>query len=115
MSRTPQKRSKEKGYELERAVCSKLTLIWPGLRRTGSVNYKEHAPDLVQDGEPPIVYAVVTRDRNQPILITLEMDQFITLVRSHVPDAYKVAVQCKYRQNTWVGTLMRGLKKGARS
>lgn len=115
--RTPQKRSKEKGYELEAAALRKLSYIFPGLRRTGSVNYKDAAPDLVQDGMgPPVLPLIVTRDARQEMLVTLSVDDLIALIQSERldPPYIQVAVQCKYRQATWVGTLYRALKRAGR-
>lgn len=105
-----QKRSKSYGYETEVAALKALRKLFPRLRRTGSVAYKKSAADLVQNGMlENTVRLVVTRDKSQPLLVTLTANDFLSLVQPG--REVGVLVQVKGRKKTWIGGLMRELRK----
>jgi hypothetical protein len=110
-----QKRSKAWGYEVEVSAVAALQKIFPGIRRTGSVAYKKAAADLVQDGDglvPPL-HLVVTRDKRRPLLVTLPVDDLLSLTdgqRATTP----VYVQVKGRERTWIGRLYDELREATR-
>lgn len=106
------KRSKAWGYEVEVAALEALREVFVGLRRTGSVNYKHAAPDLVQDGTPPTICLVVTRDKRSELLVTLSVSDLRQLVGAACGER-KVIVQVKGRERTWIGSLMKELRKSA--
>lgn len=118
-----QQRSKTWGRQVENDTKDALRPIWPSLARTGSVNYRKAAPDLVADPRPLTDLAkkigvekrrsiplVVTRDKRQPLLVTLLASDFVELVTDDGPPADGVVIQCKGREKTWIGTLMRELR-----
>lgn len=106
--------SKRKGYVLEREAEAILSLVWPDLKRTGSVAYKRNAADLVQEGEGKTICLVATRDKNQPILVTLSATDFVQLMRVENLTTSKVLVQCKKREATWIGRVWRDLVEFSR-
>lgn len=104
------KRSKTYGYATEVAALQALRRVFPYLRRTGSVAYKKDAADLVQEGANTPFRLIVTRDKGREMLVTVSIDDFISLVGDAIP-GNAVVVQVKGRKQTWVGGLYRALKK----
>jgi hypothetical protein len=101
--------SKRKGYALEVDAAKALANLFPRLKRTGSVAYTLNAPDLVQDGAGVPLRLIVTRDKGQPILVTMSVADLDRLA-DHRPAPWHVVVQCKKRESTWIGRLWRELK-----
>lgn len=110
---SPQKKAKVRGYRLEKDAEAALRSKAPGIKRTGSVNYKASAPDLYQDGFNGPLLLVVTRDRRQQMLVTMSLDDFLD--RVDTLRGTEVAVQCKAREVTWVGSLYQELKKAVKN
>lgn len=104
------KRSKTYGYATEVAALHALRRVFPYLRRTGSVAYKKDAADLVQEGHSVPFRLIVTRDKRRELLVTVCIDDFLTLVGDEVP-GNAVVVQVKGRATTWIGSLYQALKK----
>lgn len=100
--------SKKRGYNVEVQAVNALLPVFPRLRRVGSPAYTKNAPDLVQDGEGPVLPLVVTKDLAQPLLVTLSLEDFNDLMSSIEVDC-SVAVQVKAREHTWIGRLWRDL------
>lgn len=121
-ARAPQTRSKQYGYSVEVAAARELSKIFGRLERVGSVGYASRGgADLVQSihpggGQKPLVL-VVTRDRHQPLLVTLSVRQLEELLDlrmagegallNHVP----VVVQVKGRASSFIGRVWRALRE----
>lgn len=106
------KRSKEYGYEVEKAALRALRRVFPTLTRTGSMAYKKDAADLVQNPEATThaLRLVITRDKRRPMLVTLDLNEFTEMLANPTALAYrKVMVQVKGRTRTWIGSLYAGL------
>lgn len=112
---SPQKRNKQRGYELEKAAEAELRKVFWHLARTGSVNYKHSAPDLAQVTENHPILLVVTRDRRRQMLVTLSAADFVDLTLGAVPWPPTVYVQCKSRETTWIGSLYEELKRAVKA
>jgi len=108
---TPQARAKQWGYEVEKACERELGKVFWGLKRMGSVAYKKAAADLVRPGVPPILYMVVTRDKRNPLLVTMSVEDFMDLLTRSDAMKRSVAIQVKGRERTWIGTLYHELRK----
>ena len=114
--------SKRRGYDVEIAALNALKPIFPNLRRTGSVAYTKSAADLSQDVHGPWkrLWLVVTRDKRQPLLVTLPIEDFRQIAWAAMgddPEHYDgvdVKVQVKARARTWIGTLYQELKEATR-
>lgn len=111
-TRPRQVRSKEYGRETENAALRSLKSLFPNLRRTGSMAYRRSAADLVQDGDGETVRLVVTRDKRQPLLVTLSLSdlEYIAFTGEHNAEA-RVAVQVKGRQSSLIGRWWRELRE----
>lgn len=124
--RPPQVRNKQYAYSVEVAAAKELSKIFGRIERVGSVGYASRGgADLVQSihpggGQKPLVL-VVTRDRHQPLLVTLSVHQLEELLElrmagegallNHVP----VVVQVKGRASTWIGRVWRSLREATTS
>ena len=112
--------SRKKGYAGEvKALETLVQLGFTKLARTGSVNYKDSAPDLVYwgaKGIPPTykVRIVTTQDDYGPVLITMSAADFGDVLESYRAGSLAdlpVVVQCKKRKTTTIGTLWKKLKE----
>lgn len=117
--------SKVKGYRGEvNALVALTKLGFSGLSRTGSVNYTESAPDLVQWGRKNAgnqktkpIRIVTTQDDYGPVLITMSAaDLGDVLYHVQVGGDLRdlpVVCQCKKHKKTWIGRLWRELKEAS--
>ena len=109
--RTPQS-AKAWGRTVENRALLILQAVWPRLRRIGTGGYSKAHPDLLFTGDPELatLHLVVTQDYYSYPLVTLDLRQFVNFLdKAQLP--YPVAVQVKARSTTWVGSLMRDLKR----
>lgn len=104
------KRSKEWGYEVEKSAEKYLKRLFPTLRRVGSMGYSKAHPDLVQDGEGAPYHLVVTRDKNNPLLVTMSVEDLFRLCADTSLEKAKVLIQVKGRASSWIGRLHRELR-----
>jgi hypothetical protein len=115
MSRKPQHRSKEWGREVENLFLRSLKVVFPNLRRVGSMGYSGAHPDLVQDDDidthRPIVRIVATKDKRKSCLVTMSLEDFTSM---STPYWGPVVVQCKGRAKTWIGSLYQELKEATK-
>src|SRR5678809_196010 len=101
-----QKRNKTIGWADEVAALRGLIRIFPRLRRVGSIGYSKAHPDLVQDGLEPAINMIVTRDANQPQLVSLALSDLVLLIDwagDSGVEKLAVRIQVKHRQKTWIG------------
>lgn len=108
-------RNKQYGYEVEVQALKALKALWPTLERTGASNQKHaHDPDLILRGTNPPLLLIVTKDKGQhPMMLHIQMDDFLALVTLGAPDV-GVAVQVKGRAKTWIGGLFAGLQEAVK-
>lgn len=106
------RRNKSIGRQLENDAIRELWMF--DLVRTGSTAYSKAAADLVPSGDVVrwddeiVVPAVVTRDKGHDMLITLSVKHLVAMLQDMQPTP--LFVQCKHRQQTWIGRLYRELR-----
>jgi hypothetical protein len=114
--------SKRKGYRGEIRARDELRRVGlHELKLTGSVNYKDSAPDLVQLGTPeaqvdPLLIVATQADR-RPFLYSLTAHDLYTLLRAarmELLDEVPVAVQVKKHKAFAIDTLYRRLEAATR-
>lgn len=110
----PGRPPKAKGYRGEIKARDELRALGlHKIERTGSLNYKDSAPDLTQggDGDLKPVRIVATQDDRAPMLYTLSAEDLGFLMGWGVAsrDLIPVVVQVKKHKQTWIGGLYRKL------
>lgn len=117
------RRSKSWGYEVEKAAERDLSLLFPDLKRSGSsVQVVKGAPDLAQEldffmDQPVAARVVYIRDKeNRQTIVAMDIESWRHLVLEHFDDTCpdRVYVQAKGRARTWIGGLLRELKRAVR-
>jgi hypothetical protein len=108
-TRPPSKaiRGRRWGSATERATVKQLVPMFPEAKRIGSLGYTAGHPDIVQDAEEdqPILNMVVVRDKRQPLLATVSLDDLEMLIQLTPEQISKLALRCqvKGRATTWIG------------
>lgn len=113
--RTPQRRAKEWGREVENRALGQLKRFWPDMKRTGSVAYSKAAADLTTESGHVVVqckgrqltwvgklmrshkaanpdsklWLVVTQDKHSKPLVTLDLEVFMSILTQGSYDAHK--------------------------
>jgi hypothetical protein len=110
------RKPKEKGYRTEiKALRELQELGFERMTRTGSVNYKADAPDLVQEGKSGVTLCIVaTQDERSSVLYTMsrwDLMLFRRAVEARMLDEIPVAVQVKRRKKTWISGIYQALVK----
>lgn len=109
-----------KGYDAEIRALRELGVVFPRLRRQGSVGYYKAAADLIQDAAPPYdvnppepIVIVATQDLRRPMLFTMDAGDVVRVsaLSSEQLAAHPVVVQVKKREKTWLGTIYGELAK----
>jgi len=110
--RTPQS-AKSIGRTLENRTLGILLPLWGRMKRQGTSGYSKAHPDLVDPGDPtlPTVHMVVTQDRYQYPVASIDLRLLVSIIDPEKVKGRPLVVQCKYRSTTFVGSLLKDLKK----
>jgi hypothetical protein len=114
--------SKKKGWVGEDNARAELRILgMTGIERTGSLNYQDAAPDLVQEGfrdaqERPVLIVATQADRRPMLYSLTAADLRVLLVAQQhgVLDQIPVAVQVKKHKRFALDTLHRALQEAVK-
>lgn len=90
-----------------------LRALWASMERTGSSWQSQgNDPDLMVRGNndwPLLLYVTKAKGPGHPLLVTLSVDDFLTIAASGISQCNTVLVGVKGRSQTWLDSLYRGL------